>query len=438
LNTFFGLSGFFYNFCPVINYQKNLFWCKYQPFMNADILIDVLQTQYQNILQHEVYQCFLSFLVACTFSVVSIPVIINISTLLGLEKKMNFRSAHQTATPQFGGIALYGAIMIAHFLWPHVNEVAEANLTSLAVVGLTILLFLGIKDDILILDPNKKLLLQIVAVSTLILLGGLKVDNLFGIFGWYEIPNAVSIPFTVFIFIALINAVNLIDGVDGLAGGIGFIASMSFGTWFLLNHHFSMACMAFSLSGALLGFLRFNFSKTSKIFMGDTGSLLLGFLLAFFAVKFIRLNADFQSGQAPQSFFNAPVLAVVILIVPIFDTLRVFLVRILNRRSPFKADRNHMHHVLLDNGLNHFQTSLSLWSFTVFNVIGYFVTYRYITNTISFFVLVGLFFLYLGLGYLLKMRALKLKKHLSWSDLMHQPIKNNSRNSFAKRVIRNL
>lgn len=404
--------------------------------MNADILIDVLRSQYQNILQHEVYQCLISFLIACAIAITSIPVIINISGLLELKKKPNFRSAHQQETPEFGGIAIYASLLIAHFLWPHTNEQTDAYLTSLAVVGLTILFFLGLKDDILVLDPNKKLLLQVVAVSTLILLGGLKVDNFFGIFGWYHIPDIISIPFTVFIFIAIINAVNLIDGVDGLAGGIAFIAGLSFGTWFLLNHHFSMACMAFSLSGALLGFLRFNFSKTSKIFMGDTGSLIVGFLLAFFAVKFIRLNVTYQSDT--NAFFNAPILAVVLLIVPIFDTLRVFLVRILNKRSPFKADRNHMHHVLLDNGFNHFQTSITLWGMTIANVVGYFITFPFITNTQAFLILVGLFCLYLGAGYLLKMRAFILKKHLNWSDVFKSPDSSSGKNSWARRVIRGL
>ncbi|MCU0339620.1 MAG: undecaprenyl/decaprenyl-phosphate alpha-N-acetylglucosaminyl 1-phosphate transferase [Spirosomaceae bacterium] len=406
--------------------------------MNADILIDVLRSQYQNILQHEVYQCFISFLIACAISVTSIPVIINISRLLGLQNKPNSRSSHKHDTPLFGGVAIYASLLVAHFIWPHTAEQPDAYLTSLSVVGLTSLFFLGLKDDILILDPNKKLLIQVLAVSTLVLLGGLKVDNLFGIFGWFEIPDLVSIPFTIFIFIALINAINLIDGVDGLAGGIAFIAGLSFGTWFLLNHHFSMACMAFSLSGALLGFLRFNFSKTSKIFMGDTGSLILGFMLAFFAVKFIRLNVTYRHDA--DAFFNAPVLAVMLLIVPIFDTLRVFLVRILNRKSPFKADRNHFHHILLDNGLTHFQTSFSLWSVTIFNVIGYFFTFKYVTNTEAFFVLVGLFIVYLMVGYLLKLRAtsIKEKKSLRVAFKTSHTMTADEPYSWAKRVIRGL
>ncbi|MFN4144382.1 MAG: MraY family glycosyltransferase [Runella sp.] len=401
--------------------------------MNAEILLDVLRTHYHNILQHEVYQCIISFLVACTVAITSIPYIIKVSTLMNLKKPLNFRSAHYVETPEFGGVAIYASLLIAHFIWPHAHEQGDSYLTSLAVVGLTILFFLGLKDDIMVLDPNKKLLLQILAVSTLILLGGLKVDHFFGIFGWYEIPDYISIPFTIFIFIAITNAINLIDGVDGLAGGIAFIAGICFGSWFMLTRHYSMASMAFSMSGALLGFLRFNFSKTSKIFMGDTGSLIIGFLVAFFAVKFIRLNVSYQHDS--EAYFNAPVLAVVLLIVPIFDTLRVFLVRILNKRSPFKADRNHMHHILLDNGLSHFQTSATLWGVTIFNLVGYFITYPYITNTQALFILVGLFFLYLMAGYFLKVRAVKKKRSLTWAEVW-KPNPNNR--SWGKRILRGL
>ena len=170
--------------------------------------------------------------------------------------------------------------------------------------------------------------------------------------------------------------------------------------------------------------------------MGDTGSLIVGFLLAFFAVKFIRLNVTYIHDT--NAFFNAPVLAVVLLIVPIFDTLRVFLVRILNKRSPFKADRNHMHHVLLDNGLTHFQTSLTFWSMTIINVVGYFLTFKYITNTQAFFVLVGLFCLYLVAGYFLKIRAMKNKKDLGWSDIWKAGNRYPGKYSWARRFIRGL
>ena len=162
-------------------------------------------------------------MVACFLSIIAIPIIINLSNLLNLTAKPGFRSSHDTDTPTLGGIALYAATLIAFFLWPHSEEITDSNLTSLSMVGLTILFFLGLKDDILALDSAKKLLVQILAALSLVVMGDFKVDYLYGIFGWYFIPDLVSIPLTLFIFISLINAINLIDGIDGLAGGISLI-----------------------------------------------------------------------------------------------------------------------------------------------------------------------------------------------------------------------
>ncbi len=406
--------------------------------MNADILIDILRSQYNDILQHEVMQCIISFLIACAIAVTSIPVIINFCNLLNIKEVPNLRSAHKELTPKFGGIAIYAGVLISHFLWPHLSSQEDSYLTSLSAVGLTILFFLGLKDDLFMLDPTKKLLLQVIAVSTMVLLGGLKISHFFGIFEIGRIPDIVSIPLTIFIFIALINAINLIDGVDGLAGGVGLIASISFGTWFLVNGFFSMASLAFSLAGGLLGFLRFNFSKTSKIFMGDTGSLIVGFLLSFFAIEFIRINADFYNAKNADVFFSAPVFAVILLIVPIFDTLRVFLARTLNGASPFKADRNHMHHILLDNGMSHLQVTTTLCSMTIFNVIGYYLTqtYKSLTNTQYTYILMTLFVAYLIIGYFLKMRALRLKHQLEWSEVKRAEL--FSKDTIAKRIIKHL
>jgi UDP-N-acetylmuramyl pentapeptide phosphotransferase/UDP-N-acetylglucosamine-1-phosphate transferase len=170
-----------------------------------------------------------------------------------------------------------------------------------------------------------------------------------------------------------------------------------------------MASLAFTLAGALIGFLRFNFSNTSKIFMGNTGSLILGFLLAFFAVRFVNLNVSFR--YEPTAFFNAPIIAIVILIIPIFDTLRVFLVRILSGRSPFSADRNHMHHILLDSGLSHIQTTVVLCGTSLVNTVLFFLLHRNITNTQSLFILAALFGLYMLTSFGLKMRIMYLTTH---------------------------
>jgi UDP-GlcNAc:undecaprenyl-phosphate/decaprenyl-phosphate GlcNAc-1-phosphate transferase len=377
--------------------------------MNVDLFIAYLQHKFQDdLFTLGLYQCILSFLVACFVAVVAIPVIIKISELKSLMEKPGERRSHTTPTPTFGGIAIYAAILIAYFLWPSIDQ-TDIYRTNLSVAGMTILFFIGIKDDLVGIDPNKKILFQVLAAMILIFFGELRVDYLYGILGFHHITEIISVLLTCFIFIALTNAINLIDGIDGLAGGIATIASATFGGWFLLTNHFTMACLAFTLAGALIGFLRFNFSKTSKIFMGNTGSLIIGFMLAFFAVRFVNLNASFR--YEPTAFFNAPIIAIVILIIPIFDTLRVFLVRILAGKSPFSADRNHMHHILLDNGLSHMKATAVLCGISLSNTVLFFLLHRNISNTASLFILGGLFGLYMFISFTLKMRIMYVSTH---------------------------
>ncbi|GAB4018829.1 undecaprenyl/decaprenyl-phosphate alpha-N-acetylglucosaminyl 1-phosphate transferase [Spirosoma sp. KCTC 42546] len=377
--------------------------------MNIDLFIAYLQHKFSDdLFTLGLYQCILAFLVACFVSVIAIPVIIKISELKSLMEKPGERRSHSTPTPTFGGIAIFAAILIAYFLWPSIDQ-TEIYRTNLSIVGMTILFFIGIKDDLVGIDPAKKLLFQVLAAMILILFGDLRVDYLYGIMGFHHIDIVVGILLTCFIFITLTNAINLIDGIDGLAGGIATIASGTFGGWFLLTNHFTMACLAFTLTGALLGFLRFNFSKTSKIFMGNTGSLIIGFMLAFFAVRFVSLNASYR--YEPTAFFNAPIIAIVILIVPIFDTLRVFLVRILAGRSPFSADRNHMHHILLDNGLSHIGATAVLCGASLFNTITFLLLHRNISNTLSIVILGCLFGVYMLVSFTLKMRVKYVSTH---------------------------
>jgi UDP-GlcNAc:undecaprenyl-phosphate GlcNAc-1-phosphate transferase len=377
--------------------------------MNIDLFIAYLQHKFSDdLFTLGLYQCVLAFLVACFVSVVAIPVVIKISELKSLMEKPGERRSHSTPTPTFGGIAIYAAILIAYFLWPSIDQ-TEIYRTNLSIVGMTILFFIGIKDDLVGIDPAKKLMFQVLAAMILILFGDLRVDYLYGIMGFHHIDVVVGTLLTCFIFITLTNAINLIDGIDGLAGGIATIASSTFGGWFLLTNHFTMACLAFTLSGALLGFLRFNFSKTSKIFMGNTGSLIIGFMLAFFAVRFVSLNASYR--YEPTAFFNAPIIAIVILIVPIFDTLRVFLVRILAGRSPFSADRNHMHHILLDNGLSHIGATAVLCGASFLNTVTFLLLHRNISNTLSIVILGCLFGVYMLVSFTLKMRVKYVSTH---------------------------
>lgn len=350
-----------------------------------------------NLYNDRLFQVIVSAIVACTTSITAIPVIIKISRLKNLMADPGERSSHITKTPTLGGVAIFASTFISYFLWENPDE---GQLIHLSISAIVILFFLGVKDDILVLSPKKKMFVQVAVSAFVVILADLRIENLFGIFGINEVPYAMSLPLTVFIFIALINAINLIDGIDGLAGGIGMIAGGMFGLWFFLNGHFAMACLAASMSGALLGFLRFNYSKTSKIFMGDTGSLIVGFLLSMFALKFIQLNIEYRFN--PNASFSAPILAIVVLIVPIFDTLRVFIIRLKDKKSPFVGDRNHLHHILIDSGLSHFQTSVILWSFTLISTILFLTISKTTDNTTSLYILVVLFAIYMWISHMLK------------------------------------
>jgi UDP-N-acetylmuramyl pentapeptide phosphotransferase/UDP-N-acetylglucosamine-1-phosphate transferase len=174
-----------------------------------------------------------------------------------------------------------------------------------------------------------------------------------GFLGITEIPQLVSIVFTLFTIIVIVNSFNLIDGVDGLAGCLGLLTALVFGSYFYYTGYTLYAVMAFSLAGSLIGFLIYNFSP-AKIFMGDTGSLLIGLINSIMVVKFINIAGSDNSALPLEA---APALGIAILMIPLFDTLRVFSLRILDKRSPFSPDRTHVHHFLLDIGFSHRQVT---------------------------------------------------------------------------------
>lgn len=357
------------------------------------------------------FQIVLSAIVACATSITAIPVIIKISRLKNLMADPGERSSHITKTPTLGGVAIFASTLVSYFLWENPDE---GQLIHLSISALVILFFLGVKDDILILSPKKKMIGQIGASALIVIFADLRIENLFGIFGVHEIPYLISLPLTVFIFIALINAINLIDGIDGLAGGIGMISGGMFGLWFYLNGHYALACLASSVAGSLVGFLRFNYSKTSKIFMGDTGSLIVGFLLTMFALKFIQLNIEYRFN--PNASFSAPILAIVVLIVPIFDTLRVFIIRLKDKKSPFVGDRNHLHHILIDSGMSHFQASVILWTFTLISTILFLTISKRTDNTTSLYILISLFAVYMWISHILKKNIANRKEEALKND----------------------
>ncbi len=294
-----------------------------------------------------------TLLLAFGITFYAIPVIINVAEVKHLFDVPDERKIHKKPIPSLGGLGIFAGFIMAMLVTiPFKNNLASFQYI---VAACMVVFFVGIKDDILIITPLKKFLGQFLAAGILVFKGDILLSNMHGILGIYELSTPIAYCLTVFTIVVITNAFNLIDGVDGLAGSIGSLVCMALGLYFTINGNIEYGCMAFALMGALIAFLIFNFSP-AKIFMGDTGSLILGLIASVLIIKFIEI-APAAPVLALQS---APAVGFAILFIPLFDTLRVFSTRILHGKSPFTPDRNHIHHILLDKGLSHRMVSLSL------------------------------------------------------------------------------
>ncbi|MFB1021204.1 MAG: MraY family glycosyltransferase, partial [Vicingaceae bacterium] len=233
------------------------------------------------------------------------------------------------------------------------------------------------------------------------LMADIRITSLYGIFEIREIPEWASIALTVFTYVVVINAFNLIDGVDGLAGGVGCIASVSFGIWFLLAGSMVDAIIAFALAGALLGFLRFNFYP-ANIFMGDSGSLTVGLIVCVLAIQVIEF--DFSRVPEEMKHISKPIFAMAVLSYPLIDTFRVFTIRIAKGLSPFIADSNHIHHRLLNLGLNQAQTVGIIYLFNTV-LIAYAVIIPLMNTSITFLIMSAIVFAFLGALFLIPAKS---------------------------------
>lgn len=322
----------------------------------------------------------LGTLLAFIITYAAIPVIINVSTIKKLFDVPDERKIHINPVPSLGGLGIFAGFIVACLIAIPIESVPAFQYFFAAAL---ITFFLGLKDDILILTPMKKLIGQVVTAFVIIYKGGIIIDNMHGFLGVYKLPEAISLAFTYLTVIVIINSFNLIDGIDGLAAGLGIFTTLCFGTFFYINQQPQFATLAFAMSGSLLAFLIFNRSP-AKIFMGDTGSLLLGLINAILVIHFIQVAS---SPDMVMPVKSAPAIGVAILIIPLFDTLRVFSIRIFSRRSPFSPDRNHIHHILLDRGMSH-----SMVSITLLLANAFFVSLAYILRDININFLITILF----------------------------------------------
>ncbi|MDR1672011.1 MAG: undecaprenyl/decaprenyl-phosphate alpha-N-acetylglucosaminyl 1-phosphate transferase [Bacteroidales bacterium] len=283
----------------------------------------------------------------------SIPSIVTIARLKKVFDEPKQRKSHVNPIPTLGGVSIFAGFTVSAGSFISYDHIPSLQYILVACI---IIFFIGLKDDLLVIAPSKKLLGQIVAALILILSGDLYLTSLHSFLGISHVSFPVSIILTTFVIIVVVNSFNLIDGVDGLAASIGMLTSAFFGTWFFLSGNREYSLISAAVFGTLLAFFRFNvFGGKNKIFMGDTGSLLVGLLLSVQVILFNEKNIGYTSAF---HIMSAPAVSFAVLIVPLYDTIRVFIVRILRRRSPFSADKNHIHHLLLKLGYTHVQTTM--------------------------------------------------------------------------------
>jgi UDP-N-acetylmuramyl pentapeptide phosphotransferase/UDP-N-acetylglucosamine-1-phosphate transferase len=342
------------------------------------------------------FDVLLSLAISFTITFLAIPVIINVAEMKKLFDVPDARKIHQVAITPLGGIGIFAGFVFGCLLTVNFKFSAEFQYFVAATL---VIFFLGLKDDILVISPIKKFIGQVLAAFLIIYYGRIQIRSMHGFFGIHELPEMFSLLISYFSVIVIINSFNLIDGVDGLAGTLGLTSSALFGIYFLSKGMAPYYTLAFSLCGSLLAFLIFNF-QPAKIFMGDTGSLLIGTVNAILALKFI----DPGSGPEFSTPLEAsPAIGFTILMIPLLDTLRVFAIRIFKRRSPFSPDRNHIHHLLLDRGLSHRTITLLLVAVNVSMVVFVYMA-RSLGTTLLIFSVIALFFAFIAIAYYARTR----------------------------------
>ena len=347
---------------------------------------------------------FRSFWISACIARLIIPRILMISFHKRLFDMPDERKVHKRAIPRLGGVAFFPTILLSCCAVLAFRALSGYNISfeqsayilpecMLLVCGMILLYLTGIADDLIGVRYRQKLVIQIIC-ACFFPIAGLWINELYGLFGIHALSAWIGIPFTVLTVVFITNAINLIDGIDGLASGLSIVALLVFGFLFMDKNLWAYSMLAFSTFGVLIPFFYYNVfgsaERARKIFMGDTGSLTLGYILSFLAIKYSQNNPvviPYTEG--------AFVLAFSTLIIPAFDVIRVVMVRIRNGKSPFEPDKNHIHHKFLAMGFTPRKAMITILliscGFSVINII----LMPYIDNTVM---LIGDIVLWIGLN----------------------------------------
>ena len=329
------------------------------------------------------------------------------------QEQPNFRSSHSGLVPTFGGVAFYISYIITLFVIQF-YDINQASLTLLA--SISILFFTGFLDDMRNLPARFKFLGQFIGVALLMFQPDFRILTLHGFMGIYEIPLYISVFGSMFFLLGLINAFNLIDGIDGLTAITGIIVASFYSFMFYKLGYNYYLLVSIATIATLLAFLRFNFSIKRKIFMGDTGSLVVGLVLGMLTLKIMSSDSVYLALHFNQK--QLPLFLVGVLFIPLLDTCRVMFIRAMKGVSMFKPDRNHIHHIIIDNGLSHRKASFLIGTvnFLVALIMFYVITNF---NTVqSTFILLGIFASSILFLFLINKNKVVLRKKIKMRNSM--------------------
>ncbi|MEK7256099.1 MAG: MraY family glycosyltransferase [Bacteroidota bacterium] len=331
------------------------------------------------------YDVIISFITAFSLTYLLIPPVIRVALAKNLCDEPVARSSHSVKTPRLGGVAIFAGVTFTIILWTPFHQYGGD--LQFVLCAFLLIFLIGVKDDIDDVSPSKKLGVEVLAAMILFFKADVKISSLQGVMGIQEINMWASLALTVFTIIVIINALNLIDGINGLSGSLTIVITGTLGIWFMLIRRYDLAIMAVAAAGATAAFLKYNFTP-ADIFMGDTGALLLGLICSILFINFIELNSLLETLH-PFKINAAPGVAIGILILPLFDTLRVFTGRILRGKHPLHPDRTHIHHLLIDHGLSHMQATSLLVLVNIFFIILVFLLQRYTNKALLIVLLLG-------------------------------------------------
>lgn len=349
----------------------------------------------------EILLIIIAFLASVGSGVILIPLILDFCKRKGLYDIPNARKLHKNAIPRLGGISFIPSMLLAFFIaitlfdgLSNKQHIVVSTWSIAFFISLVLIYIVGVIDDLIGLTAKVKFPVQI-AAAMLLPLAGLRINDFYGLFGIHEIPFVISILITIFAVVYITNAINLIDGIDGLCSGLSFLALGGFLFCFTNEKLYVYSILIAGLMGVLLAYFYYNYfgdvEKNRKIFMGDSGSLSLGFILAFLSVKFAMNNPQVMPFRIDALF-----LPVTLLIIPVFDVTRMILVRSKHHKPLFLADKNHIHHKLIRAGMSQHQ---ALWTIIAL-ALGFFI----VNDTLMLFldityILIIDIFLYIAFHY---------------------------------------